>query len=91
MSNTQRKPLALLPQLLAAAITVASASAAQAAPVWNIDSAHSDAGFSIKHLMISNVKGSFTNVNGTVEYDGKNPIAYLNKLKIGIKDQTASK
>ncbi len=86
MSNTSRKPLALLPQLLAAAITVASASAAQAAPVWNIDSSHSDAGFSIKHLMISNVKGSFTNVTGTVEYDGKNP----NSIKVDATIDTTT-
>ncbi|AEE52432.1 CmpA/NrtA family ABC transporter substrate-binding protein [Haliscomenobacter hydrossis] len=26
-----------------------------------------------------------------IEYDGKNPVAYLNKLKIGIKDQMAAK
>ena len=26
-----------------------------------------------------------------IEYDGKNPLTYLNKMKIGIKDQTALK
>lgn len=45
---------------------------ALAADVWNIDTAHSNAGFAVRHMMISNVKGDFSNVKGTVEYDGKN-------------------
>src|SRR5208337_3466680 len=40
---------------------------------WQIDSAHSAAHFSVRHLMISNVRGEFTKVSGTVTYDGQNP------------------
>ena len=40
---------------------------------YQIDSAHSSAQFSIRHLMISNVKGEFTKVSGTVKYDPENP------------------
>jgi polyisoprenoid-binding protein YceI len=40
---------------------------------YKIDPAHSSASFSIRHLMISNVRGSFSNVNGTVVYDSDNP------------------
>lgn len=36
-----------------------------------IDKAHSEVGFSIKHLMISNVKGKFTDFDGDLEYDLK--------------------
>lgn len=39
---------------------------------WKIDSSHSNAGFSIRHMMISNVRGEFQKVSGTAEYDGKN-------------------
>jgi polyisoprenoid-binding protein YceI len=39
---------------------------------WKIDPSHSSAGFSVKHMMISNVKGSFTKLDGTIDYDGKN-------------------
>ena len=56
--------------LIAAGIMTPAALAADGS--WKIDSAHSSAGFSIKHMMISNVKGSFDKVEGTVEYDGKN-------------------
>jgi polyisoprenoid-binding protein YceI len=40
---------------------------------WRIDSNHSNAYFSIRHLMISTVRGQFTGVNGTVHYDPKHP------------------
>ena len=33
---------------------------------WNIDPAHSSMQFSVRHLMISKVKGSFTKFEGTV-------------------------
>ncbi len=40
---------------------------------YKIDSAHSSANFSIRHLMISNVRGGFSKIEGTVEYDPDNP------------------
>src|ERR1700689_3287066 len=33
---------------------------------WNIDPAHSDAEFKVKHMMISNVKGQFAKLTGTL-------------------------
>src|SRR5437588_299162 len=36
---------------------------------WNLDATHSHAGFSVRHLMISNVKGEFRKLEGTLEYD----------------------
>jgi len=33
---------------------------------WNIDPAHSHAEFKIRHMMISNVKGSFSGITGTL-------------------------
>jgi len=33
---------------------------------WNIDPVHSVAEFKVKHMMISNVKGQFTRVNGVL-------------------------
>lgn len=44
------------------------ASAAFAAP-YELDAAHSEVGFSVKHLMISNVKGHFDKFSGTFDYD----------------------
>ena len=40
---------------------------------FKIDPAHSSAQFTIRHLMITNVRGSFSGVNGTVIFDSENP------------------
>jgi polyisoprenoid-binding protein YceI len=39
---------------------------------WNIDSVHSSAQFKVKHLMISNVKGEFVGITGTLNLDEEN-------------------
>jgi polyisoprenoid-binding protein YceI len=36
---------------------------------WNIDPVHSAAHFKVRHMMVSNVKGMFTHVSGTLELD----------------------
>ena len=46
---------------------------ALAETVWEIDPAHTGVQFSIRHLMISNVRGQFTKVAGTVRGDEKDP------------------
>jgi len=38
---------------------------------WSIDSGHSAARFSVKHMMVSTVRGTLGKVTGTIEYDGK--------------------
>jgi len=53
-----------------AALVLAAPSAAFAAE-YVIDSAHSGASFAVKHLMVATVRGSFSNVTGTVNYDEK--------------------
>ena len=37
--------------------------------VWKIDSAHTEAAFAVKHLMISTARGRFGTVEGIVEFD----------------------
>jgi polyisoprenoid-binding protein YceI len=39
---------------------------------WRIDPAHSSAQFSVRHMMISAVRGQFGGVKGTVVYDSQN-------------------
>jgi len=34
---------------------------------WNIDSSHSEIGFKVKHLMVSNVRGKFNSFEGKIE------------------------
>jgi polyisoprenoid-binding protein YceI len=36
---------------------------------WNLDPAHSHAEFKVKHMMISNVKGTFGGLSGTLKLD----------------------
>ena len=52
-----------------------AAGIASAQYTYQIDSAHSSAQFSVRHLMVSNVKGEFNKVSGTAVYDPKNPAA----------------
>src|ERR1700677_4314484 len=40
---------------------------------WNIDPAHSTAQFTVRHLAISNVTGSFTKVTGSVVLNENDP------------------
>ncbi|HLY43264.1 MAG TPA: YceI family protein [Terracidiphilus sp.] len=46
--------------------SVATPAASAATSTWNIDPAHSAAEFKVKHMMISNVKGKFTGISGTL-------------------------
>lgn len=40
---------------------------------WEIDPGHSSANFTVKHMMVANVKGEFSKVTGTVTFDEKDP------------------
>jgi polyisoprenoid-binding protein YceI len=42
---------------------------------YQIDPAHSGVHFSVRHLMLSNVRGTFSGVKGTVIYDPADPSA----------------
>ena len=55
-----------------AAFVLCSASVVHASS-WQIDPVHSSVQFSIRHLMISNVRGEFAKVSGSVEADDKDP------------------
>lgn len=55
--------------LLTVAVVLAAVPAF--AQTWQIDTAHSRAQFTVRHLGIANIRGDFGAVTGTVEYDGK--------------------
>jgi polyisoprenoid-binding protein YceI len=53
---------------------------------WNLDAVHSNAGFSVRHLMISNVRGEFRQLTGTLQYDP----ADVEKSKLDVTIQVES-
>lgn len=59
---------------------------ALAADAWSIDPTHSQVGFSVKHMMVSNVRGKFKAYDGTVVIDDKNPA----KSKVDVSIDTTS-
>ena len=42
---------------------------------WQIDSSHSSVNFSVRHMMLSTVRGQFEKFSGTVDFDEANPAA----------------
>ena len=54
---------------------------------WRIDPSHSQITFSIRHMMISNVRGRFENFTGTVEFDEQAPIT---RSKVEVQIEAAS-
>ena len=43
------------------------------ADTWQIDPMHTAVEFTVRHMMISNVKGTFEKTTGTVTVDGNDP------------------
>ena len=54
------------------ALALAASAAAQAA-TWQIDPNHTAAQFSVRHLGVSTVRGGFTKVSGSAQYDPADP------------------
>ena len=59
---------------------------------YKIDPAHSSANFVVRHMMITNVRGGFSGVEGTIEFDSENPTdgrveAVINTSKINTLDE----
>ena len=54
-------------------MTTATAPATRT--TWSIDPAHSSVEFGVRHLMITTVRGRFTDVKGTVTLDERDPSA----------------
>ncbi len=57
---------------------------------YKIDPAHSNAQFTIRHLMITNVRGGFNSVQGTVVYDPENLDASSIDVEIDVNTLNTS-
>ena len=51
---------------------------------YALDAAHSHVGFSVRHLMISNVRGEFPRVTGEISYDAARPEATTMSVSIEV-------
>jgi polyisoprenoid-binding protein YceI len=69
----------------ALALVLAVSTLALASDVYQIDPQHTDVGFSIRHMVINNVKGSFKDFAGTIEYDGKDVLGLKADGTIQVK------
>jgi polyisoprenoid-binding protein YceI len=58
--------------ICASAIFALAGSSAQAA-TWVLDPAHTNIGFSVKHMMLSNVTGEFDKFSGTIKSEDDDP------------------
>jgi polyisoprenoid-binding protein YceI len=65
-------------------MTTTVKSPAPATTTWQIDTAHTEVEFSVRHLMISNVKGRFGQVTGSVHYDPAAPQDFALEVSIPI-------
>ena len=65
-------------------MAVADAVTGQGLTTWNIDAAHSNVEFAVRHLMISTVKGRFTDVTGWVRSDDEDPAKGEVEIRIGV-------
>lgn len=63
--------------LLLAALAVSAAAQTQ---TWKLDPNHSDAQFAVRHMGISTVRGQFTKLSGTVDFDSSD----ITKSKVDV-------
>jgi polyisoprenoid-binding protein YceI len=77
-----RTAKAILTTMALTAATVASAEVT----TWNVDRSHSWVGFSVKHMMVTNVRGEFGAFKGTVTTEGDDAAT----AKIDVTIDTAS-
>lgn len=63
---------------------------------WQIDNAHSTAEFTVRHMMITTVRGSFGQISGVIEFDPENPSAasveaeiQTDSISTGVADRDA--
>lgn len=61
-------------------------TATKAKTTWTIDPSHSEIGFKVKHLMISNVRGHFNDFEGSITSDGND----FSKAEVEVSIKSAS-
>ena len=67
-------------------VVLVACGAAFAADEYKIDPVHSRVGFAVKHMVVNTVHGRFTDYNGIIVYDDKDP----SKSSVNVTIKTAS-
>jgi polyisoprenoid-binding protein YceI len=75
--------LMLRKTLLAVASSLALAVPALAGDTYVVDKTHSEVSFQVRHMMVSKVRGVFTDFGGTINYDKAKPES--SSVEISIK------
>jgi polyisoprenoid-binding protein YceI len=73
-------------RIIIAATMILAIPCAALASTWNIDPDHSNLGFKIRHLMVSNVKGNFEKYSGVIEINDKD----ITKSRVEVMIDTGS-
>ena len=72
MEEVQMKRTTLAGWMAVVGLAMGTGMLSAQATQWKIDPMHSEADFSIKHMSISTVHGSFRGISGTITYDPAN-------------------
>lgn len=72
-------------RIVMATLTALAVGGASQAATWKIDPVHSEVGFSVRHLMISNIKGRFKTFSGDLEFDPAKPAEAKVKVDIAVE------
>jgi polyisoprenoid-binding protein YceI len=68
-------------------MTMSSSIETAAQPTrWTLDASHSSVAFSVRHMMITNVRGEFQKLAGDVAFDPKRP----EEARLAVRIETAS-
>jgi len=68
------------------ALAVLALGASAQAETWNIDASHSSVSFEVTHMVISKVRGRFTDFSGVINFDGKD----ISHGSVKVSAKTAS-
>jgi polyisoprenoid-binding protein YceI len=91
MNQTRLLRTLLAPAALLLVLALAVTANAQ---TWKVDPDHSAAHFSIRHMMIAQVRGMFPAVTGTIDFDHDQPTAFditidVNSIDTGVEARDA--
>lgn len=72
--------------LISSALAITTVASAALPTHWQLDNSHTRVGFSVEHMGFSTVMGHFSDVDGSITYDMKNP----NKAQVNFVIDTDS-